>query len=298
MRGPFFNRALTERFRRLPDKRNITATNAFRRLPHRLGAHAMTNAISVDNLVVTYPRAGKPPLRAVDGLTFRVAQGEIVGFLGVNGAGKTSTIKALMGFQPPTSGSALLIGQPVQDATSRGNVGFLPETALYSPYLTPFETLWLHGELHGMDRVPLRERIQELLRQVGLWEKASVQNRTLSKGMLQRVGIAQALLARPRLLVMDEVSSGLDPIGRRDLRRLLKEQRDDGVTVFFSSHQLGEAELVCDRILVIDRGRLISERTIDELQGRVPSLEDFFVTVVESGRDPLLDTSIAPEVLR
>ncbi|MBM3774411.1 MAG: ABC transporter ATP-binding protein [Acidobacteria bacterium] len=258
----------------------------------------MIDAITVDNLVVAYPRPGKPPLRAVDGLSFRVAPGEIVGFLGINGAGKTSTIKSLMGFQPATSGTAILFNKPVQEATSRGNVGFLPETALYSPFLTPHETLWLHGELHGMERSAIRERIQDLLRLVGLSEKAHVQNRTLSKGMLQRVGIAQALLARPRLLVMDEVSSGLDPLGRRDLRNLLKEQRDDGVTIFFSSHQLGEAELICDRILVIHQGRLIAERTIEELRRRVTSLEDFFVTLVESGRDPLLDTREALEALR
>ncbi len=245
------------------------------------------DAIRIEKLVVTYPRPGTSPLRAVDNLSFDVAQGEIVGFLGVNGAGKTSTIKALMGFQPANSGSASIFGEPVDAATSRGQVGFLPETALYSPFLTPAETLWMHGELHGLDRTTIRERVQDLLQTVGLADKARVQNRTLSKGMLQRVGIAQALLARPRLLVLDEVSSGLDPLGRRDLRNLLRAQRDDGVTVFFSSHQLTEAETICDRILVIHQGRLVAGRRIEELRGRVPSLESFFVTLIETGVDPL-----------
>ncbi len=245
------------------------------------------DAIHVTGLTVEYRQPRGPALRAVDDLTFRVREGEIVGFLGVNGAGKTSTIKTLMGFQPARSGEALLFGRPVQQAGARGEVGFLPETALYSPYLTPHETLELYGELHGLRGQPLQHRVDELLRQVGLAEKARVLNRSLSKGMLQRVGIAQALLSRPRLLILDEVSSGLDPIGRRDLRRLLLEQKQEGVTVFFSSHSLGEAELICDRILVLNRGRLVAERRVEELHGRVPSLEDYFVALVETGTDPL-----------
>lgn len=246
------------------------------------------DAIRVENLCVEYRAArGKKPLQAVDDLSFTVGQGEIVGFLGVNGAGKTSTIKALMGFQPPTSGRAQLFGELVERATSRGAVGFLPETATYSPFLTPFETLRLYGELHGLKGETLRKRIATLLETVGLAEKQKVLNRTLSKGMLQRVGIAQALLSEPRLLVLDEVSSGLDPIGRRDLRSLLRQQRERGVTVFFSSHQLSEAELICDRIVVIHQGRLVAERTVSELHGRVASLEDYFVGLVVEGRDAL-----------
>lgn len=257
------------------------------------------NAIQVETLRVEYRAArGKAPLRAVDELSFAVGEGEIVGFLGVNGAGKTSTIKALMGFQPPTSGTATLFGEPVERATSRGAVGFLPETATYSPFLTPFETLRFYGELHGLGGAILTKRIGQLLETVGLAGKERVLNRALSKGMLQRVGIAQALLSEPRLLVLDEVSSGLDPLGRRDLRALLKAQKERGVTVFFSSHQLSEAELICDRILIIHRGRLVAERRVSELAGRVASLEDYFVGLVEEGRDALEAPEVAPRASR
>lgn len=245
-------------------------------------------AIDVQNLVVEYAQGKKQPFRAVDGLSFSVAEGEIVGFLGVNGAGKTSTIKALMGFQPITSGTARLFDAPVNTARARDQVGFLPETALYSPYLTPYETLWVYGQLHGMDGPELRTRIGELLELVGIAQKARVLNRTLSKGMLQRVGIAQALLRRPRLLILDEVSSGLDPIGRRDLRLLLRRQQEIGVTIFFSSHQLGEVELLCDRIVVIHQGRLVAEHAVAELKSQVDSLEDYFVTLVETGEDLMM----------
>ena len=243
------------------------------------------DAIEVDNLVVEYAQGRKAPFRAVDALSFRVGEGEVVGFLGINGAGKTSTLKALMGFQPVTSGEATLFGESVNTSRARNQVGFLPETALYSPFLTPYETLWVYGQLHGMKGPELKERIGELLELVGIAQKARVLNRTLSKGMLQRVGIAQALLRRPRLLILDEVSSGLDPIGRRDLRLLLRHQQAIGVTVFFSSHQLSEVEQLCDRVIVIHQGRLVAQHAVAELKSRVDSLEDYFVTLVETGED-------------
>lgn len=253
-------------------------------------------AITVENLVVEYTSGKQKSFRAVDDLSFHVEEGEVVGFLGVNGAGKTSTLKALMGFQPINAGKATLLGRNVSEAHSRDEIGFLPETALYSPYLTPHETLWFYGQLHGMDGPPLNNRIEELLEQVGIAAKARVQNRTLSKGMLQRVGIAQALLRNPRLLILDEVSSGLDPIGRRDLRNLLRQQQQEGVTVFFSSHQLGEVELLCDRIVVIHQGRLIAEHTMSRLKGEVTSLEDYFVSIVETGTDPILAPASSAEM--
>lgn len=243
------------------------------------------HAIAVDGLSVEYQRLRRPPIKAVDNVSFCVEEGEIVGFLGVNGAGKTSTIKALMGFQPPSSGKALLLGKPVETAGARHEVGFLPETALYSPYLTPAETLRYYGQLHGLSGALLKSRTESLLHTVGISEKANTLNRTLSKGMLQRVGIAQALLSEPRLLIMDEVSSGLDPIGRRDLRALLRSQNDLGVTIFFSSHQLGEVEIMCDRIIVIHAGRLIAQNTIEEIRGQTDSLEDYFIDLVEKGQD-------------
>ncbi len=243
--------------------------------------------IEVRNLVVAYRRWFKPPLRAVDGLSFEVRAGEIVGFLGVNGAGKTSTIKTLMGFQPPTAGEVRLFGMQATDARARRLVGFLPETALYSPYLTPYETLRLYGELHGLRGRQLKAQIEALLEMVNLAHKMHTLNKHLSKGMLQRVGIAQALLGDPQLLILDEVSSGLDPIGKRELRDLLAAQRQRGTTIFFSSHELAEVASICDRILVIHKGKLIAEHRLDELVGRVQSLEDYFIRTVQAERDIL-----------
>ncbi|MDW8107792.1 MAG: ABC transporter ATP-binding protein [Armatimonadota bacterium] len=243
--------------------------------------------IVVRELVVEYRRWFKPPVRAVDGLSFEVRAGEIVGFLGVNGAGKTSTIKTLMGFQPPTAGEVRLFGLSATDARARRLVGFLPETALYSPYLTPYETLRLYGELHGLSGRSLRAQIEALLEAVNLADRMHTLNKHLSKGMLQRVGIAQALLGDPQLLILDEVSSGLDPIGKRELRDLLATQRQQGTTIFFSSHELAEVASICDRILIIHKGRLIAQHTLDELAGRVASLEDYFIRTVLAGYDIL-----------
>jgi ABC-2 type transport system ATP-binding protein len=251
------------------------------------------NVIEVSDLIVEYKRWRHKPVRAVDNLSFEVRQGEVVGFLGVNGAGKTSTIKALMGFQPATSGDIRIFGLPVGHVEARRQIGFLPETALYSPYLTPFETLRLYGELHGLSGRLLRIRIEALLESVGMIEKINTLNRNLSKGMLQRVGIAQALLSDPRLLILDEVSSGLDPVGRRELREILRAQLERGVSIFFSSHELGEVATLCNRILIMHRGQLIVEQTVQTLQSRVVSLEEYFVQVVQLERDPLLEVKAA-----
>jgi len=243
--------------------------------------------VEVHELVIEYRRIGRPPVRAVDRLSFTVREGEIVGFLGVNGAGKTSTIKAMMGFQVPQSGSIRLFGLASTDSRARRQVGFLPETALYSPYLTPYETLRLYGELHGLIGHALKAQVYALLEALRIDHKAHTLNKHLSKGMLQRVGIAQALLGDPKLLVLDEVSSGLDPIGRRELRDLLKTQQSHGVTIFFSSHDLNEVATICDRILVLHQGSLIAEHTLQELVYYPGSLEDYFITTVQSGCDAL-----------
>jgi ABC-2 type transport system ATP-binding protein len=239
------------------------------------------HAIEVVGLRVEYRRAFGRPAVAVDGLSFHVEAGEIVGFVGVNGAGKTTTIKALMGFQPITSGRASIFGYAAGTVEAKRDLGFLPETALYSPYLTPSETLRLYGELHGLSGKELTSRIGAVLDTVGINDKAECLNRSLSKGMLQRVGIAQALLGGPKLLILDEVSSGLDPIGRRDLRSVLSGQREMGVTVFFSSHSLSEVEMLCDRVIIVDRGRLIAEMRAEEMKASSGSLEDFFVKLIE-----------------
>jgi ABC-2 type transport system ATP-binding protein len=222
--------------------------------------------IEVENLHVRYPSGQGGWVEAVKGLSFSVEPGEIVGFLGPNGAGKSSTLKALMGFQDPSGGKAAVFGLPAGSVEARSRVGYLPEVAMYYPYLTPLETLTMYGELQGLRGKALRKEATELLERIGLGGAMKKQNRALSKGMLQRVGIAQALLGNPSLLILDEVTSGLDPLGRHELRDLLKDRRAKGSTLFFSSHELAEVDMLCDRILIINKGLLVDERMIDALK--------------------------------
>jgi ABC-2 type transport system ATP-binding protein len=226
----------------------------------------MDPAILVENLSISYTRKGKAPLDAVRNLSFQVDQGEIVGFLGPNGAGKSTTLKYLMGFIAQASGTASVFGLPAGSEESRRRIGYLPEVAMYYPYLTPLETLRLYGELQGLRGQALKRESQELLDLVGVAAAMNRQNRTLSKGMLQRVGIAQSLLGSPQLLILDEVTSGLDPVGRRELRNLLLERQRAGATLFFSSHELAEVDMLCDRILLIDKGELVDTQNLLSLK--------------------------------
>ncbi len=226
----------------------------------------MNAAIRVEDLVVRYQDKKNRNIEAVKQLSLEVMPGEIVGFLGPNGAGKSSTLKAIMGFVSPHAGNCWLDEVPSTDPEARRKVGYLPEVAMYYPFLTPLETLTLYGELQGLRGPSLRKEAEDLLEQVGMGGAMRLQNRQLSKGMLQRVGIAQSLLGEPRILVLDEVTSGLDPVGRQELRMLLKEKQRQGATLFFSSHELAEVEMLCDRILLIHRGRLIEERRVDALK--------------------------------
>ena len=243
--------------------------------------------IEVEDLVVEYGRGGGVS-RAVDGLSFRVMEGECVGFIGVNGAGKSTTIKTLMGFMFPTAGRVRLFGESPRSTRSRGDVGYLPEVALYYPFMKARELLSLYGGLHGLSRRELRVRIPRLLAEVGLEAQGEKLLRTFSKGMQQRLGIAQALISEPRALILDELCSGLDPIGRYDLRRILEELKQKGCTVFFSSHELSEVESLCDRVLIVDQGRLIAEEhdlgrlRVVEGEG---SLESFFIDKVRATRE-------------
>ena len=202
------------------------------------------NAIDVRGLVVAYGR-GAGRREAVRGLDFQVQRGETVGFIGPNGAGKSSTIKALMGFVFPQSGSVSLFGQPAGSLAARTHTGYLPEVSLYYPFMKAREILEFYGGLHGMDRRTLKRRIPELLECVGLGDRAEAPLKTFSKGMQQRVGIAQAIIADPDLLIFDELSSGLDPVGRCDLREVLLDLKRRGKTIFFSSHELHEVESLC-----------------------------------------------------
>lgn len=226
----------------------------------------MERAIHVEDLRVRYRTKKGDWQEAVKGLSFQVEPGEIVGFLGPNGAGKSSTLKALMGFVEPHAGTASIFGLPAGSREARAKTGYLPEVALYYPYLTPLETMRLYGELEGLRGRELKRESEELLACVGLQDAMTKQNRSLSKGMLQRVGIAQSLLGNPRLLILDEVTSGLDPVGRKELRTLLKDRQAKGATLFFSSHELSEVDMLCDRILLINSGRLVEERQVSDLK--------------------------------
>lgn len=225
-----------------------------------------SSALKCSDLVVRYRQKKGGYVDAVRGLSFEVQPGEVVGFLGPNGAGKSSTLKALMGFVTPVSGTCEVFGLQAGTIAAKSRIGYLPEVALYYPFLTPLETLTLYGELQGLAGKGLRSEAGELLERVGLGPHMSKQNRTLSKGQLQRVGIAQSLLGSPELLILDEVTSGLDPVGRQELRTLLKDRQREGATLFFSSHELAEVEMLCDRILLIHKGRLIEERIVNALK--------------------------------
>jgi ABC-2 type transport system ATP-binding protein len=194
---------------------------------------------------------------AVKSLTLQIQQGEVFGFLGPNGAGKTTSIKMLVGLIAPTSGRATLLGAPLGDRNTRARIGFLPEHFRFQDWLTAREFLTLHGQLFGMDRHRLITRIDELLERVGLDSFRDKPIVTFSKGMLQRIGLAQALLNQPALVFLDEPTSGLDPVGRILVRDIIRELRKQGTCVFLNSHLLSEIEVTCDRVAFISHGEVI-----------------------------------------
>jgi ABC-2 type transport system ATP-binding protein len=203
---------------------------------------------------------------AVDDVSFSVARGEVLGLLGPNGAGKTSVIKMLLGLVRPDAGEVLLLGRRSSDPRSRAAVGYLPELFRYQPWLTPAEVLDLHVRLARVD-VPAAER-RECLALVGLAERAGDRVGGFSKGMQQRLGLAVALVARPELVVLDEPTSALDPIGRVDVRDLVLAMKSRGVAVLLNSHLIGEVERVCDRVVILDKGRVAASGTLAELLGQ------------------------------
>lgn len=197
------------------------------------------------------------PKVAVDDLTLEVQPGEVFGFLGPNGAGKTTSIKMLLSLTSPTSGSATLLGQPLGNREVRAKVGYLPEHFRFHEWLQAHEFLDLHGRLFGMDASARAEAIPRLLKLVGLEDRASTRLGAFSKGMLQRIGLAQSLLNDPKLVFLDEPTSGLDPIGRRLVRDIINNLRDRGTSVFLNSHLLSEVEKTCDRVAFIRAGRIL-----------------------------------------
>lgn len=220
--------------------------------------------VEVNELVVEYG-SGTKKNRAVDGISFEVNEGETVGFIGANGAGKSTTIKTMMGFLFPHSGSVRIFGKEAGSVESRQRVGYLPEVALYYPFMKGRELLELYGGLHGLSKKQLRERIPGLLEKVGLSGRGESLLKSYSKGMQQRIGIAQAIIAEPDLLIFDELSSGLDPVGRHDLRSVLLELKQRGCTIFFSSHELTEVEALCDRVIMIHKGKIVASNPVEEL---------------------------------
>lgn len=210
---------------------------------------------------------------AVDDLTLSMERGEVLGFLGPNGAGKTTTMKMLVGLVRPTAGRARVLGRPPGDPAVMGRIGFLPEHFRFHPWLTAANFLDFHARLLHMPAEQRRKRIPELLEQVGLADRARSRLAEFSKGMLQRIGLAQALLNEPELVFLDEPTSGLDPLGRREVRELISELRRNGVTIFLNSHLLSEVEMSCDRVAIIKRGRVVRTGTLEELAGAALEVE-------------------------
>jgi ABC-2 type transport system ATP-binding protein len=256
----------------------------------------MPSAIRIEELTKDYAIGfwRRRTYRALDSLTLDISTGEVFGFLGPNGAGKTTTLKLLMQLIFPTSGRAEILGRPVGDISTRRRIGYLPENPSFYDYLTAEELLAYFGDLFGYSGADRRKRVSALLDRVGIGAERRLQLRKFSKGMLQRVGIAQALLNDPEVIFLDEPMSGLDPLGRRDVRQLILELRDQGRTVFFSSHILADAEALCRRVAVVAGGRLAASGTLtDILAFQVHGWE-----LVVSGISPDMVSRITPAVRR
>jgi ABC-2 type transport system ATP-binding protein len=226
----------------------------------------------------------KRPYRALDRVTFDVAAGEVFGFLGPNGAGKTTTLKLLMQLVFPTAGRAEILGRPLGDLDVKRRIGYLPENPYFYDYLTAEELLVYFAGLFGYSAADRRARASRLLDEVGIGAERKLQLRKFSKGMLQRVGIAQALVNDPELVILDEPMSGLDPLGRRDVRALILRLRDQGTTVFFSSHVLSDAEALCSRVAILAKGRLVTSGRLSDILAFQAHGWELIVAGVEEGR--------------
>ncbi|MDQ6793619.1 MAG: ABC transporter ATP-binding protein [Chloroflexota bacterium] len=219
-------------------------------------------AVVVERLAKRYGRT-----IALDGLTMTVERGEVFGFLGPNGAGKTTAVRLLMGLARPTSGRGTVLGAPLGDRLTRRRIGYLPELFRYQPWLRAREVLALHCDLARLPKERWSSEIDESLGLVGLADRADDPVGAFSKGMQQRLGLGLALLGRPDLVVLDEPTSALDPVGRSDVRAIIRTVRDRGTAVFLNSHLLTEVERVCDRVAIVDRGRVLAAGRLDELLG-------------------------------
>jgi ABC-2 type transport system ATP-binding protein len=256
----------------------------------------MPPAIRIEELTKDYAVGfwRKRPYRALDRLSLQVEPGEVFGFLGPNGAGKTTTLKLLMQLIFPTAGRAEILGRPVGDVAARQRIGYLPENPSFYDYLTAEELLTYFAQLFGFGASERKARVVNLLDRVGIGSERRLQLRKFSKGMVQRVGIAQALINDPEVIFLDEPMSGLDPLGRRDIRGLILELRDQGRTIFFSSHILSDAEALCSRVAIVAGGRLAaSGRLSDILAFEVRGWE-----IVIDGLRPEGLAAVAPIVRR
>jgi ABC-2 type transport system ATP-binding protein len=242
-------------------------------------------AVKIDNLVKDFKTSFRRlPVRAVNGVSLEIKAGEVYGLIGPNGSGKSTTMKALLGLVAPTSGSCAIFGRDSLKVDSRNDVGFLPENPYFYKHLTGAETIRFYGRLCGLRGAPLRARIDELLALVGL---ESARDRRLggySKGMLQRIGLAQALVQDPRLVILDEPTAGVDPVGSRQIRDLIFSLRERGITVFLCSHLLEQVQEVCDRVGIIFHGQLVKEGRLDDLI----AIEDQTELILENAPPELL----------
>ena len=239
--------------------------------------------VELKNLSVQYraQNSGQGKKLAVNDLTLSIEAGEVFGFLGPNGAGKTTTMNVLLGFVNPTGGEASLFGVNVRDPVARQRIGYLPELTYYYKFLTAEELLRFYARIFGISRGQADKRIDQLLKLVELESVRKRPIKTYSKGMQQRVGLAQALINDPDLLILDEPTSGLDPLGRMKVREIIQRLKNEGKTVFFSSHELGEVETVCDRVAIIHQGQLkVEGRVSDLMEQYQTNLEQIFLKII------------------
>lgn len=242
----------------------------------------MNYIVEIENLSKVYEVGfwKKKKVRALDGLNLQVESGQIFGFLGGNGAGKTTTIKILMRLLFPTSGTARILGRDINDIKMHSQIGYCPENPYFYDYLTARELMSYFAELFGIEAAERKRRTEDLLGKVGLdetdWNK---QLRKFSKGMLQRVGLAQALINKPEIVFLDEPMSGLDPMGRREIRELIADLRNQGTTVFMSTHILSDIEALCDRVAILRKGKLAATGNLDELLTESGETQAFEINV-------------------
>ncbi len=245
-----------------------------------------TPAVEIRNLSKEFRTSfRRKPLRAVDDVSIRIMPGEVYGLIGPNGSGKSTTMKALLGLVAPTSGSCAIFGKDSLKTDSRNEVGFLPENPYFYKHLTGAETLRFYGKLCGLYGKALAARVDELLDLVDLTNARDRRVGGYSKGMLQRIGLAQALIQEPRLVILDEPTAGVDPVGSREIRDLILKLRDRGITVFLCSHLLEQVQEVCDHVGIIFRGRMIREGRLEELI----SIEDQTDIVLKDASSELLE---------